>query len=60
MTPRNTKLVQVKKRKNFILFPDKSYLLEVLKNIIQEIKTSEIELFSGKKKIFFKQREKTW
>jgi hypothetical protein len=51
MTSRNLKLVQVKKRKNFILFPDKSYLLEVLKNIIQEIKTSEIELFSGKNKV---------
>jgi hypothetical protein len=49
MTSKNGKSLQFKYKKDFMIFPDKLYLLEALKSIIREIKTSEVELFKKKK-----------
>ena len=51
MKGKKAKPIAIKRKKAFILFPDKIYFLEALKSIIQEIKTSDVQLFNRKKKI---------
>lgn len=45
------KIIQKNIRKKLELFPDKLYVLDVIKNIIFEIKTSKIMIFNEKNKV---------
>ena len=45
------KIIQKNIRKKLELFPDKLYVLDVIKNIIFEIKTAKIMIFNEKNKV---------